>query len=194
MTDPRANIFTNQMIELRPIANYPALPNVSASMDINWAVAGAHQLLIANDTRIVIRATTAGAAGTKLFGLDWCNYLYQPLEEAGLDMSAVAASGRGMVVNSSGPYAIGDILSARYFLSPMGCAGSSKHLLRLGKIKVINKFGWNMSADEADLKVGLTMTRATMANCDVAWIFTALSHLYTLIAALEEGIPISRID
>ena len=194
LTEPRENIFTNQMIGLRPIANYPALPIVSSSSEINWTVAGSHQILTADDTRIVIRAMSAGGAGTQLFGLDWCNYLYQPVEEAGLDMSAVAASGRGMVVNSSNPYAVGDILSARYFLSPMGCASRSQHLLRLGKIKVINKLAWTQSADEVDLRMSLVMTGASMPNCDVAWVFTALSHLYTLIAALEEGIPISRID
>ena len=194
LTDPRANIFASQMVGMRPIANYPALPIIKSSSEITWTVAGPHQILISDKTRIVIRTTSVGPAGAQLFGLDWCNYLYQPVEEAGLDMCVVTASGRGMPVNSSNPFVIGDILSARFFLSPIGCASRSQHLLRLGKIKVIKKFGWAESADEVDLRMSHLMSGSLMPNSDVAWVFTAFSHIYTLIAALEEGIPISMID
>ena len=173
---------------------FPALSAMASTPNISWTKTAPHQIISADDTRIVIRTTSAGPVGTPLFNFDWCNYLYQPIEEAGLDMSPVAASGRNMPVNSSVPYVMGDILNAHFFLSPMGCASRSPHLLRLGKIKVIKKLGWVESADELDLRMGVLMITQSMPDCDIAWVFTAFSYIYVLIAALEEGIPISRID
>ena len=38
------------------------------------------------------------------------------------------------------------------------------------------------------------MITQSMPDCDIAWVLTAFSYIYVLIAALEEGIQISRID
>ena len=145
MTDPRANIFTSQMTEMKPVSNFPAMSTTTSSCNLHWTVAGAHEVIIADDTQIVIRAMSAGVVSTLLFSLDWANYILQPTEVDGIDLGLVNESGRNMPANSSRAYGIGDILSARYFLSPMGCASRSLHLLRLGKIKVINKFGFNLT-------------------------------------------------
>ena len=93
-----------------------------------------------------------------MFNLDWANYILQTTDVDGLDIGLVNASGRNMAANSSRPYAIGDILRVRYFLSPMGCTSRSSYLSRLGKVKVINKLGWAVDADKVDLDMALFMT------------------------------------
>ena len=131
MTDPRANIFTNQMVGMRPLANFPALPTTPHSHTIVWTSAGPHKIIVADDTQFCIRTRSAGPVGSVLFNLDWCNYLLQPKEDDGLYMSQINANGRSMAVHSSVAFIVGDFLRAKFFLSPMGCASSSKHLLRL---------------------------------------------------------------
>ena len=164
------------------------------SRSFSWTPNGAHKVIIVDDSQTVIRTTIPGPVGTLLFNLDWCNYFFQSIEEDVLDMGLVNANGRMMAVNSSCDFVPGDILSAWIVLSPMGCTRRSKHLLRLGKNKVIQKLGWVENADIIDLNMGIDMTNLIMPNCDIVWVYTAFSYIYTLIAALENGIQISEID
>ena len=121
-----------------------------------------------------------------MLSLDWANYILQTTDVDGLDIGLVNASGRNMAANSLRPYAIGDILRVRYFLSPMGCTSRSSYLSRLGKVNVINKLGWAVDVDKVDLDMALFMTNIHIYIC------------YTLIMTkpvlekIEGAIPLQR--
>ena len=87
ISDPRTNIFTRQLVNMRQIVTSPPRLTVKGYIRIGWGGAGPHQIIVLNDEQITIRVRNAGPVGSQLFQIDWGNYGYIITEDDGIDLT-----------------------------------------------------------------------------------------------------------